>query len=282
MVINLEGVPAEERRQRIGTAVEERGFVHVAHLAEEFGISRVTVRADLDSLERRGRLRRVRGGALATHRGGPPASRAGGAVESPFEEAMGAARAEKAAIGRRAARLVGPGESVILDAGTTTMAVARALVERADLRDVVVFTNGLSIALELERAIPRFTVVVTGGTLRPSQHSLVNPLGTGILDGINADTLFLGCNGVHPRRGLTNLNLPEAELKQAMLRSSARCVVVADGSKVGRVELAPICPLDQAELLVTGPSADSRSTQDCRDAGLKVEVVEVAQVAQGG
>ncbi|MFD5315346.1 DeoR/GlpR family DNA-binding transcription regulator [Streptomyces sp. NPDC127098] len=276
MSISLEGVPAEERRQRIAAAVEDRGFVHVGQLSEAFGISRVTVRADLDSLEKQGRLRRVRGGALATHRGGGmPASRAGGAIESPFEEAMGAAEAEKAAIGRRAARLVGPGESVILDAGTTTMAVARALVERADLRDVVILTNGLSIALELERAVPRFTVIVTGGTLRPLQHSLVNPLGAGILERINADTVFLGCNGVHPRRGLTNLNLPEAELKQAMLRSSARCVVVADGSKVGRVELAPICPVDQAELLITGPSADRQALDDCRDAGLDVDVVEL-------
>ncbi|RKN07005.1 DeoR/GlpR family DNA-binding transcription regulator [Streptomyces radicis] len=275
MVINLEGVPAEERRQRIAATVEERGFVHVGDLAEAFGISRVTVRADLDSLEKQGQLRRVRGGALATHRtGGMPASRAGGSVESSFEEAMSAAGAEKTAIGRHAARLISPGESVILDAGTTTMAVARALVERADLRDVVVITNGISIALELERAIPRFTVIVTGGTLRPLQHSLVNPLGAEILGRINADTVFLGCNGVHPRRGFTNLNLPEAELKQAMLRSSARSVVVADGSKVGRVELAPICSIDQADLLITGASGDKQTIQDCRDAGLEVDVPE--------
>ncbi|MDT0269096.1 DeoR/GlpR family DNA-binding transcription regulator [Streptomyces sp. DSM 44915] len=275
MVVNLAGVPAEERRQRIAATVEERGFVHVGDLAETFGISRVTVRTDLGILEKQGRLHRVRGGALARNRGGGmPASRAAGAFESSFEEAVGAAGAEKAAIGRLAAGLVGPGESVILDAGTTTLAVARALVERADLHDVVLFTNGLAIARELEPAIPRFTVVVTGGTLRPLQHSLVNPLGAGILEQVNADTVFLGCNGVHPRRGLTNLNLPEAELKQAMLRSSARCVVVADGSKLGRVELAPICGINKVDTLVTGASADRRAVQDCRDAGLEIEVAE--------
>ncbi|MFI7453787.1 hypothetical protein ACIBQX_40295 [Nonomuraea sp. NPDC049714] len=113
-----------------------------------------------------------------------------------------------------------------------------------------------------------------GGTVRPLQHFLVNPLGTGILEQINADTAFLGCDGVHPCRGFTNLNLPEAELKQVMIRSSARWIMVTDGSKVGRVELAPLCELDDADLLITGASADRQTVQDCRDAGLDVEVAE--------
>lgn len=275
MVTDLEGVPADERRERIAATVEERGFVHVGDLAETFGISRVTARADLDVLEKQGRLRRVRGGALATHRaGGLSASRAGGLIESSFEDATTAAGAEKACIGRLAAQMISPGESVILDAGTTTMAVARALVERADLRDVVVFTNGLSIAMELERAIPRFTIIVTGGTLRPLQHSLVNPLGTGMLASINADTALLGCNGAHPAHGFTNINLPEAELKQVMIRSAARRIFVADGSKVGRVELAPICQFEEADLLITGASANKQVVESCREVGLDVEIAE--------
>ncbi|MFD7770437.1 DeoR/GlpR family DNA-binding transcription regulator [Streptomyces sp. NPDC059787] len=274
MMLESEGVPAEERRLRIAATVEKHGFVHIGDLAEAFGISRVTVRADLDSLEKQGRLHRVRGGALATHRTGLPASRAGGTIESTFEEALDAAGEEKAAIGLLAAQMVSPGESVILDAGTTTLAVAEALVARADLRDVVVITNGLSHALVLEQAVPRYTVVVSGGTLRPLQHSLINPLAGGILGQINADTVFLGCNGVHPSRGVTNLNLPEAEMKQLMMRSSARTVVVADGSKIGRVELAPVCQLDQADVLVTGRSADERVLQECRDTGLEVEVAD--------
>ena len=94
------------------------------------------------------------------------------------------------------------GDTVLLDVGTTTTAIARALVARADLRDVTVVTNGLTVALVLERAWPRISVVVTGGTLRPLQHSLVNPLGTVLLDGLNASIAFIGCNGVDgARRG---------------------------------------------------------------------------------
>ncbi|GAA1283185.1 DeoR family transcriptional regulator [Planotetraspora silvatica] len=277
MVPEPEGVPTEGRRERIAALVADRTFVRIGDLADAFGISRVTVRADLDFLEKQGRLKRVRGGALADARPGAlPASRAGGLIESSFEDAMDASATEKTLIGRAAAQLITSGESVILEAGTTTMAVARALVERADLRDVVIFTNGLAIALELERAIPRFTVIVTGGTLRPLQHSLVNPLGVGMLAQINADTLFLGCNGIHPRTGFTNLNLPEAELKQAMIRSAGRRMFVADGSKVGRVELAPICPIDEADLLLTGASADVQAVAECREAGLDVEICEEA------
>jgi DeoR family transcriptional regulator of aga operon len=99
---------------------------------------------------------------------------------------------EKALIGRAAASLLNPGETVILDVGTTTTAVARALMEREDLHDIVIFTNGLNIALELEPAIPRFTVIVIGGTLRPMQHSLVDPLAGPMLERINAHTVFLG------------------------------------------------------------------------------------------
>lgn len=96
--------------------------------------------------------------------------------ESPVEATAERAAEVKRAIGRRAAALVTSGSSILLDVGSTTLAVARALVARAELSELTVVTNGLSIALALEAAIPRFTVVVTGGTLRPLQHSLVNPL----------------------------------------------------------------------------------------------------------
>src|SRR5260370_7775011 len=125
---------------------------------------------------------------------------------------------EKDMIGRAAASLVSNGETVILDVGTTTTAVARVLTKRDDLYDVVVFTNALNIAIELESAIPRFTVVVTGGTLRPMQHSLVDPLGELMLERINAHTVFLGCNGIDPIGGITNFTLPEPKFNLPILQ----------------------------------------------------------------
>ena len=145
-----------------------------------------------------------------------------------------------------------------------------ALARRHELYDVVVFTNALNIALELESAIPRFTVVVTGGTLRPMQHSLVDPLGGLMLERINARTVFLGCNGIDPIGGITNINLPEAEIKRRMLQAARQRIIVADGSKVGRIELAYLCGVDEIDLLITDSSADPSILNTLREKELQV------------
>ncbi len=240
-------MPGEMRREHMLAFVQASDFVRVSDLSARFGVSEVTVRGDLDALAKRGQIRRIRGGAMPhdlLHQ------------ERPFEEMQGARVDEKIMIGRAAASLVSHGETVILDVGTTTAAVARALVQRKDLYDVVIFTNALNIALALEPAIPRLSVVVIGGTLRPMQHSLVDPLGGLMLERINAHTVFLGCNGIDPHGGVTNINLPEAEIKRRMLQAARRRIIVADGSKVGARELANLCSIDEIDLLITDSSAD--------------------------
>ena len=254
-------LPAEMRREHILAFVQSRDLVRVSDLSAKIGVSEVTVRGDLDTLAERGQIRRIRGGAMPRPLPQP---------ERSFEEMQVARVDEKTWIGELAASLVSHGETVILDVGTTTTAVARALARRDDLYDIVVFTNSLTIALELESAILRFTVVVTGGTLRPMQHSLVDPLGGLILERINARTVFLGCNGIDPNGGITNINLPEAEIKRRMLQAARQRVVVADGSKVGRIELAYLCSIDEIDLLITDNSADPAILSALRERGLQV------------
>lgn len=258
--------PASLRRERMYALINERDFVPVSELSRAFSVSEVTVRTDLEELDARGLVRRVRGGAL------PRSVRAS---EQPFEQTAVVAAAAKAAIGRAAAALVSSGQTVILDVGTTTTALARALTERVDLREVTVFTNGLKVALELEPAVPRLRVVVTGGTLRPLQHSLVDPLGARMLEDVHADVAFIGCNGVDAQGGVTNVNLPEAEIKQRMLRAAERRVVVADGSKLGRVALSRLCGIDDVDLLVTDASADREALAGLTDVGVQIQVAEV-------
>jgi DeoR family transcriptional regulator of aga operon len=243
-----EPLPAETRRERLVALVAEEGFVRVSDASALFGVSEVTLRSDLSALEAAGALRRVHGGAM----GARPEAR-----ESSVE-AMAERDAEvKRAIGRKAAALVSGGSSILLDVGSTALAVARALVERAELTDLTVITNGLTIALALEPAVPRFTVVVTGGTLRPLQHSLVNPLAAQTLSGLHADLAILGCNGIDDEGRVTNLNLPEAEVKRAMLAASDTRMLVADGSKAGQRHLGLIAALDEFGTLVTGgPGAE--------------------------
>ncbi len=256
-------LPAEMRRDQILAYIKSRDFARVVDLSAMFRVSEVTVRGDLDVLADRGQIRRIRGGAMP--RSMPNSER-------PFEEMKSSRVAEKANIGRLAASLVDHGETILLDVGTTTTAVARALLEREELRDIVLFTNAVNIALELEVAIPRFTVVLTGGTLRPMQHSLVDPLGSVILEQINAHTVFLGCNGIDATHGVTNVNLPEAAMKRRMLQAARRRVIVADGSKVGEVALAYLCGVDEIDLLITDNSADAAVLASLRERDLEVLV----------
>jgi Transcriptional regulators of sugar metabolism len=260
---DVSGIGLDERRERMLSLIKEREFVPVTELSDRFGISEVTVRSDLAALASLGQIHRIRGGAIP---------RAVLGQERPYEESEAAYADEKRAIGRAAAELLSDGESVIVDVGTTAVAAARAIAARDDLKDVVVFTNGLKTALELEPAIPRLSVVVSGGTLRPLQHSLVEPMATRILDELSVGTVFLGCNGVHPDAGITNVNLPEAHVKQRMLKSARRRVVLADGSKIGRIALSQLCGIDEIDMIITGESASLPVVEALRERGCEVRV----------
>lgn len=255
--------PAEVRRQRIVDHVGQHEYVRVADLVEKFAVSEVTIRGDLAAMHRRGLITRVRGGAIPTRRL---------VSERSFEETAAKSPQEKAAIGRAAAALVQDGESIAIDVGTTTAALARALVRRGGFEQLTVFTNGLRIASELEVAIPRITVVVTGGTLRPMQHSLVDPMASSVFDRIRPHIVFLGASAVDAAHGVTNVNVPEAEMKARMARAGRRVVLLADGSKLGGVDVAHVCAAADLDLLVTGRSAPADQLEALADIGLDVLV----------
>ncbi|MBK9738302.1 MAG: DeoR/GlpR transcriptional regulator [Actinobacteria bacterium] len=260
-LVEAPGVPAELRQDRIADEVESSGFARVTDLADRFGVSVVTVRSDLGSLEAVGRVRRVRGGAVPV-----------GALrhEPPLELAAREHEKQKAAIAAYAASLVQPGQVVILDVGSTTTAIALELVARRDLHDVTIVTNGLNVALALEPASDRISVLVTGGMVRQLQHSLVNPFGSLILEQISAHMAFIGCNGVDAARGVTNLNFAEAEVKRAMILAAREVVVVADGSKIGEVEAARVCSMSEVDLVVTDMSAPDEAISLIEQAGTTV------------
>lgn len=258
------------RRDRMAASVARRGFARVADLARELGVSEVTVRTDLAALEAEGRVTRVHGGAMPR---GLVAER-----ESSLEQSRTRLTRAKRAIAAETAARVRSGESILLDVGSTTLAVAQALVDRPDLDEVVIVTNGLAIALALEPAIPRFTVVVTGGTVRSLQHSLVNPLATTLLDDVRVDLAILGATGIEAVAGVTNVNLPEAEVKRRMVASAARRVLAADSSKVGQVHLGRVATLDELDELITDDAATDAQLAPLRDAGLAVTTAGVARV----
>lgn len=246
-----------ERVERIRQIAKQQRSVRVTDLSQELGVSEATVRNDLARLEKEGLVKRTYGGAVL---------QSSTRYERSFQEQEQQARAEKALIADAAARLIEPRDLIFLDVGTTTTEIARRL---PTLDDIVVCTSALNIAVELERH-ENLTVLVTGGTVRFKQHSLINPLGTLLVERIHADKLFLGCNGVSFEGGITNANLPEAEIKQAMVRAAKEVIVVADSSKIGNIAAAHVCTLAAVDRLITDAAADPTELDRIRRVGVEV------------
>jgi len=250
----------EERRRFILDIINREGRVLVKDLASRFGTSQVTVRKDLETLHSQGMVYRTHGGALPM--------RSGALLDPSLREKEKLHRREKLRIGAAAARLVKEGQSVVLDSGTTTTTIARAL---RDFRDLTVITNAVNIAAEL--AGTAVQVILTGGILREKSFSLVGPLAEETLRRLSADTLFLGVDGFDVHFGLTTPNLLEAKVNRVMVEIARRTVVVCDSSKFGRRSLSLIAPPSAVHQTITDsriPKADLRALEE---AGIEVTLV---------
>ncbi len=248
----------EERRRRIAEQVRAHGKATVEGLAAELGVSAPTVRADLAALEARRLLRRTHGGALPW--GISP-------QEPPYAERAVSQASEKRRIGRAAALLVEPGETIILDAGTTTHEVGLALAAR-DLSGVTVVTNALPTALALMDA-PGIEVIVIGGQAQASRRALLGPLAVDFLAPICADRVFLGVSGVHVENGLTVADFDAVQVKRAMIAHAFQVVTVADSAKIGRAAFACVGPVSLSAVLVTDNSLTAEAESELRDAGVR-------------
>jgi DeoR/GlpR family transcriptional regulator of sugar metabolism len=240
---------ALERQNAILQRVREHGTVRVSALTAEFGVSDMTVRRDLDQLARQGLLDKVHGGArLSTNLG---------RHEPGFEAKSTRQEAEKREIAMNAARLVRPGLTVGLSAGTTTRALA---VRLTGVEDLTIVTNSVRVA-EVFHGCPRpdRTVLLTGGERTPSD-ALVGQLAVTSLAALNLDLMFLGVHGYDERAGFTSPNLLEAETNRAFVKSAQHLVVLADHTKWGVVGVATIAPLERAETIVI----DSRTTDEAK------------------
>ncbi len=229
----------------------------VKNLAARYDTSQVTIRKDLEVLHSQGLVYRTHGGALPIPTG---------ALRDPsLREKEKLHRREKQLIGAAAARLVQEGESIILDSGTTTTAMARALRE---FRNLTVITNAVNIAAEL--AGTAIEVILTGGILREKSFSLVGPLAEETLRRLRANLVFLGVDGFDVHFGLTTPNLLEASVNRVMVEIAKRVVVVCDSSKFGRRSLSLIAPISSVHQTVTDSRISKADLKTLGDAGIEV------------
>lgn len=238
---------ARQRQELILDAVRTTGGARVSELVERLGVSDMTVRRDIEVLAGRGLVTRVHGGATAV----------GSSVEEPgFAAKSELHTAAKQAIAAAAVSLVEPGASVALSAGTTTHAVAAALL---GVPGLTVVTNSLRVAEVLWTGTTK--VVLTGGERTPSD-ALVGPVAVAALRGLHVDWLLMGVHGMDAEAGFTTPNLVEAETNRALVASARRVAVVADKSKWGVVGLSTIAGLDDVDVVVTDAGLESDARRE--------------------
>lgn len=250
----------DERRQEILTIIQREGRALVLDLAQRFSTSAITIRKDLEFLQQRGLLQRTHGGALPV--------RSNSLGDPSLQEKEKQHQREKLRIAAAAVRMVKEGQCVILDSGSTTTAIARAL---RSFHELTVITNAVNIATEL--AGTTIDVILTGGTLRKNSFSLVGPQAEDTLREINADILFLGVDGFDSAIGLTTPNVLEARVNRTMARAARKVVAVCDSSKFGRRSLAVIVKPDEIHEVITDKNVSRATVQQLREAGIEVMLV---------
>ncbi len=264
--MNARRVELSLRQQAILERLERSGRVGVAELARAFGVSEVTIRKNLQELEAASLLRRVYGGAVAAHRS---------KYNLSLGDKVGQATAAKLRIAELALSLVHDGDTLILDAGSTVLALARLLPGRR--RRLTVITNALPILAELS-PVEGFELISLGGIVRHHSLAMIGPQTVANLRALHADMAFVGATGATLPQGLSTPNIIEAETKAAMLASATESAALLDDSKFEQASLAPFAPWEALRYLVT----DAEMTGAWRNhlGACKVNLVRAAQVPE--
>ncbi|MGH3440885.1 MAG: DeoR/GlpR family DNA-binding transcription regulator [Nitriliruptorales bacterium] len=248
---------AEERRAEIAERASRNGRVEVARLADDFAVTPETVRRDLTDLERRGVLRRVHGGAI-------PVGRL--RSEPAVAEKAALMAAEKRRIAEAALDHLPRTGTILLDAGTTTGALADLLPTD---RDLTVVTNGLPIAMTLSTR-SNLTLLLVGGRVRGRTLAQVDDWAVRTLDELSVDVAFLATNGVSVARGLTTPDPAEAAAKRAMVRTGRQVVLLADRTKIGEEHFVRFADLADVDVLITDAGAAETDVTAIAAAGVEV------------
>lgn len=250
----------EERRQAILDVVQAQGRATVSELSAQFGVSEVTIRADLQALADQGCLLRTHGGAIPVGYGLQDLS-----LTRRRQQQV----AEKNRIAVAAAALVGCGEAVFLDSSSTTLAIVDHIKQR---RDLTVITNSLVVAQDLLGS-PNVTVVMPGGTLHHDTVSLIDAEGLALLEHYNIVRGFFGAHGLTLEDGLTDVSAPEADLKRPLVAMCHQVVAVLDGTKWGRTGVASFASIRTIDQIITSAPIPDSMVDAVRDLGVEVTVV---------
>jgi DeoR/GlpR family transcriptional regulator of sugar metabolism len=257
-------VKTEPRRQQILNLLEEAGTLNVNELANRFQVSLVTIRNDLDDLEKEGLLQRTFGGAVFSHRT---------RFNKSFRERIQQQRDEKRAVAIAALGYIKEGDTIILDAGTSTLALAQLLKERA--MSVFVITCSVPAALELSSG--GYDILLLGGMVRNKSLALLGRETLTILERYRADKAFLGSSGFTAKRGHSMPNPEDAQIKETIMRAADETYVLVDSSKYGHDCLTSFARLRDVDLTITDSHLSRSKAAILEAAGARLCIVDVAK-----
>jgi len=239
-----------ERRQSLLDILRKQPGLRVPEIAKELGVSEGTIRNDLNALEEEGRLKRVHGGAVLTEKNQ--------FQNTSFVRRYNQNVAAKIAIAREAAILVKDGDSILLDASSTSYYLARALAGRNKLR---VMTNGFEVARELAQNTSN-TVILIGGVVNNDSSSVTGLLSEQIIAEMHIGKAFFSCSGFSVERGMTEVHFEEAQLKRKAIESSNEVIALIDSSKFGKEDLTPFArPLQITHLFTDSGISEEWKTR---------------------
>jgi DeoR family transcriptional regulator of aga operon len=237
----------KQRREAILGRLHRHGYVSVRQLALDYQVDSSTIRRDLDTMAQLGMIQRSHGGATL------PAEPA----EIPYDVKIETNVAQKRAIARAVAELVPHRRSLLMDSGSTTLEVARALRGH---REMTVITNDLRVAAEIANQ-GDVRLIVLGGEALPAVYTLASERAVDLINEFHVDYAVMGADAVDPQ-GITNTNSNEVSMKRAMLRAADQVLVVADSSKFGRSALVRVADLENVDLIVTDDGLSEQTTAE--------------------
>lgn len=233
-----------ERHDKLTSLLNEKGSIRVTELSEIFNVTEETIRRDLERLENEGKLRRSHGGAVSIK---------GNETEAPYFEREVRNVREKQAVAEEAINYVKVNDRIILDASTTAWYMAKRLPDIS----LTVVTNSMQVALELSSR-EKITVILIGGTLLPKSLSFVGRQADYALDLYHVNKAFISCQGIHPKRGLSDFNEMQALVKKKIIEVSDEVYLLADHTKFGVQAFSCISEIDSINYIIT----DSHTKQD--------------------
>ncbi len=250
---------AEYRHQYILDKIDHRGSVNVVELAENFDVSEMTIRRDLRELEKLGLIRRFHGGAVNSR---------GRAYEPPLKTRSLENQKQKEIIGRYAAKMIGEGDSVSLDVGSTVFEIAKNL---GQTKNITVITPSLQIAqLFMDRSDVR--LIMPGGIVHPGEYSLIGEITRRNLEQFFVDRLFIAAGAIDINAGVTEFNMDDALIKQALIKSAKEVILVADSTKFNKTSFAFVTHLSRIDQVITDETLPDEFSEFFKQNGISVHI----------